>query len=317
MSVAACLGLALVTPHALRWGERRLPLRLAGAVATSVGAQIGVSAIMIPVFGGVPLVAVPANLLALPAAEPVMAWGVAAGLPAGFVQRLLGDGPARVVHVPTQLALRWVRFVATRASNVPLGELSLVGAAFVAAVVFGRATVARRGSATLRRRSSVLAAATVLSVALLAAQGPSDAVFAPGAEASHLSGRIGRHVDVLVLRQGVRVDDVLGALRRRRVGAIDLLVVASGGRRQRDPIRAIAHRSDIGAVLVADRAVAGSVRPVVVGRAGMVVRSGRRRVRIDAVRGTRLTITITTVEAQPRHRNRTAAGAATARPAVA
>jgi len=55
-------------------------------------------------FGRLNLIAaVPANVLALPAAGPVMMWGLAAGLPAG----VLGGTPARLVHVPTDTILRY------------------------------------------------------------------------------------------------------------------------------------------------------------------------------------------------------------------
>ena len=75
LSVAACAGLVLLTPRL----ARRLPL----LVAASIAAQAGAAVVLVPTFGSVPLAALPANVLAVPAAGPIMMWGLVAGrLPA-------------------------------------------------------------------------------------------------------------------------------------------------------------------------------------------------------------------------------------------
>jgi competence protein ComEC len=127
LSVGATAGIAWLTPML----HRRLPL----AVAVTVAAQVGVAPLLIPIFGGLPLVSLPANLLAIPAAGPVMMWGIAAGLPAG----LLGPAAATVMHVPTRLLVGWVALVADRAAATPLGQLRaphLLG--LIAGVAFAR-----------------------------------------------------------------------------------------------------------------------------------------------------------------------------------
>jgi len=85
-------------------------LALAGAVTLS--AQIGVAPVAWWVFGREAVWALPANLLAEPAAAFVMTYGLPAGLLAGFLPAPL----AAAVHGPTLFALRWLRFVARTAA---------------------------------------------------------------------------------------------------------------------------------------------------------------------------------------------------------
>src|SRR5205823_14924914 len=95
------------------------PRVLAGPLAVTMAAQLGVAPVLVPVFGGVPVASLPANLLALPAAGPVMMWGLAAGLPAG----LAGGAAARLVDVPTRLLIGWIAAVARWCAGAPLGQL--------------------------------------------------------------------------------------------------------------------------------------------------------------------------------------------------
>ncbi len=101
LSVGATAGIAvLATPLAPRLPG---PRPLAQAAAVTVAAQIGVAPITISAFGGVPVVSVPANLLAVPVAGPLMVWGLPAGVLAGLV-----PAAAPVLHVPTRLGVRWI-----------------------------------------------------------------------------------------------------------------------------------------------------------------------------------------------------------------
>ena len=72
---------------------------------------------LIPVFGGLPVASLPANLLAVPAAGAVMVWA-SAGLVAGAAGAL-----ARVLHVVTSALVGWVAGVARVAAAFPLGEI--------------------------------------------------------------------------------------------------------------------------------------------------------------------------------------------------
>jgi competence protein ComEC len=291
LSVGACSGLAILTPKLE--SVLRGPSWIRTPLATTLGAQCGASLVMVPIFGGVPVVSIIANLLALPAAEPVMSWGIAAGLPAGVLGRFVGSGPARIVHLPTEVCLWWVRSVARVCSQLPLGQFSMVH-------LFGGGVVIlllRRGTST--RIVTFISLLTFAFPAIWTWTRPSSLLevsVGRSATAWGVRGAAVRTVDVLILDYGSSAIDVLEGLRRNRIGAIDLVVVRSGGRLQRDVITAIAARRDVGAVLSASRAFAGSVRPLVEARPGTVVKSGRHLVVIDAVEGGRLGLHVESVQ---------------------
>ena len=68
LSVGACCGIALwAAPLAARLPGPRI---VAEPLAVTIAAQVGVAPVLIPVFGGLPVAAIPANLLAIPAAGP-------------------------------------------------------------------------------------------------------------------------------------------------------------------------------------------------------------------------------------------------------
>lgn len=117
--------------------ERALPgpRWLAAPLSVTLAAQAAVAPLLAVTFGSVPLVALPANLLAVPAAGPLMVWGLTAGLVAGVA----GETVARVLHLPTRLLLTWIEGVAQVAARRPLGDLR---ATHLAAVAAGAALVA-------------------------------------------------------------------------------------------------------------------------------------------------------------------------------
>lgn len=108
LSTGACAGIALLA----RPLSRVVPLPL----AVTLAAQVGVAPVLIPVFGGVPLASLPANLLAVPAAGPLMAWGMSAGAVAGVT----GGRLAAVLHLPTRVLMAWIEGVAHWAAHLPL-----------------------------------------------------------------------------------------------------------------------------------------------------------------------------------------------------
>lgn len=121
LSVGATAGVATVGP----WLGRRLrPLGLlAMPVGVTLGAQLGVVIPAMLVFGRLPLVSVPANLLAVPVAGFVMLYGLPAGLVAGWVPQV-----APVVMFPCRLGVRWVDTVAVLADRVePGGTVGWIG----------------------------------------------------------------------------------------------------------------------------------------------------------------------------------------------
>ncbi|HLM62854.1 MAG TPA: ComEC/Rec2 family competence protein [Acidimicrobiales bacterium] len=123
-------------------GARRLaealpgPAWLRAPLSVTLAAQIAVSPLLVATFGAVPLASLPANLLAEPAAGPIMVWGLTGGLAAGLV----GGPVAAVLHAPTRLLLAWLEAVALAAARWPLGDVRapelhvlLGGAALLAA----------------------------------------------------------------------------------------------------------------------------------------------------------------------------------------
>ena len=95
LSCAASLGIALFAPRLTRW--IRGPAWLRECLAVTAAAQLGVAPVLLPVFGSMPLVALPANLLAVPVAGPLTTFGMAAGAVAGLLHDV-APGLARVVQ---------------------------------------------------------------------------------------------------------------------------------------------------------------------------------------------------------------------------
>ena len=201
LSVAACAGLVLLTRPLQRRG---VPLLL----AASIGAQLGASIVLVPTFGTVPLVSLPANVLAVPVAGPLMMWGMTAGTIAGLLPPL-----APLLHAPTHVALAWEAGVATRAAALPISPVGLFGAAVVGAAVL---------LALTHRRLVAPAALAVAVVIAFAIRGPTP-LDAPGVQLSVVAGR-----SVLVMGGPVS-STVMDALRSHRLHRLDVLVVTRPG----------------------------------------------------------------------------------------
>ena len=139
LSVGATAGVVTAGP----WlGQRLRPLGLAAMpVGVTLGAQLGVIVPAVLVFGRLPLVSVPANLLAVPVAGFVMLYGLPAGLLAGFVPAV-----APVVMFPCRLGVRWVDIVAMLGDRLePGGTATWIGWG-VLGVAVGSIVVGRSGS---------------------------------------------------------------------------------------------------------------------------------------------------------------------------
>ena len=132
LSVGATLGVSAVGPWLARRFDRidrtgifSLPL------GVTLGAQIGVMIPAVLVFGRLPLVSIPANLLAVPVAGAVMLYGMPAGLVAGWI-----PATAPVLMFPARLGTRWVDTVASIGARVePDPPVQFVGWGLVAVVV--------------------------------------------------------------------------------------------------------------------------------------------------------------------------------------
>lgn len=141
LSVGATAGVAAIGP---RLARRLAPLGfLAMPVAITLGAQFGVVVPAVLVFGKLPLVSIPANLLAVPVAGFVMLYGLPAGLVAGALPSI-----APVVMFPCRVGVRWVDTVALLASRLePGGSATWVGWGVLVVAIGLIAARGRRGGA--------------------------------------------------------------------------------------------------------------------------------------------------------------------------
>ncbi len=215
------------------------PRWLAAPLSVTLSAQVAVSPLLVAAFGSVPLASVPANLLAVPVAGPIMVWGLTAGLVAG----VLGGSVAAVLHLPTRLLLSWLDGVARAAAGWPLGDLGPVHLAVltvvVAAVWVARSRPAPVGLPGRRRRrwqvalgAGPMAAVMVATVALPARGGTAGASrheLGAGAVLWHAGGR-----GVVELDGRARAGAVLAGARDRGVARVDMAVLRTGAARAAD-----------------------------------------------------------------------------------
>jgi competence protein ComEC len=257
LSVGASAGIVLLArPLADRLPG---PRPLAALVGVTLAAQVGVAPVLLPVFGGLPVASLPANVLAVPVAAPLMMWGLTAGMAAGVVGSPL-DG---WLHLPTGVLVAWVAAVARWAASLPLGTVGPTSAVALRVIVAGAVLLRRRWSGVV---PVALALALVSSVAprlapasrLAGVDGGSGATlwraggatvvvvddpWVPGVLAELRDAEV-EHIDVLVLRRGGRAvaGDVLEL--RQRVDA--RLVLAPDGHRVRDAVVPPAGRLRVG-----------------------------------------------------------------------
>jgi competence protein ComEC len=134
LSCGAAAGIAFATPAIM--------VRLPGPtfvrepLAVSLGAQVGVTQVLLIAFGSVPVVTPVTNLLAAPAAELIGVYGFAASALAAVVPAV---GPT--VHLPTLLLVDWISAIARAGAAVPV-QLTPRGAWAIAAIVCATASIA-------------------------------------------------------------------------------------------------------------------------------------------------------------------------------
>ncbi|MEO6653169.1 MAG: ComEC/Rec2 family competence protein [Ilumatobacteraceae bacterium] len=126
LSVGATAGVAGVGPSLAR---RLRPLGfMAMPVGITLGAQCGVVIPALLVFGRLPLVSIPANLLAVPVAGFVMLYGLPAGLIAGAVPSV-----APAVMFPCRVGVRWVDTISVLGARLePGGTATWIGWGLIA-----------------------------------------------------------------------------------------------------------------------------------------------------------------------------------------
>lgn len=229
LSVLATAGLLLLAPvwrDALR--ARRWPPGAAEALAVPAAAQVACGPVIAGLSGTVSLIAVPANLVVIPAIAPATLLGVAAALlspvwPAGAgFAAWLGHWPAA-----------WLVLVARTGARVPAGSLpwpgGVPGALLLAGLTIGFLIAARR--AVVRRLAAVVAACAVLGalpVRLLSSGWPPPgwlvvACSVGQGDALVLPAGAGRGV---VVDAGPEPDPVDRCLRRLGIRQVVLLAVS-------------------------------------------------------------------------------------------
>ncbi|HWS39184.1 MAG TPA: ComEC/Rec2 family competence protein, partial [Actinoplanes sp.] len=251
LSVLATAGLLLIAP-VWRDGLRRrgCPAGVAEALAVPAAAQVACGPVVAAISGTVSLVAMPANLLAVPAIAPATLFGVAAAV-LSPVWPAAAEFTAWIGHWPTA----WLVLVAHTGARIPAGALPWPDGAF-GGILLALLTVAFLGAARrviVRRLATVVALGAILGalpVRLLAsgwpppgwlvvacAVGQGDAVVLPagpgravvvdaGPEPNavdHCLRRLGvRHVAVLIVSHfhADHIGGVTGVFRNREVGAV-------------------------------------------------------------------------------------------------
>ena len=267
LSVAATVAIVVGARPISRllWGPSWLRL----ALAATLSAQAGVLPVQLAVFGSLPLVSIPANVLAGPIAGPAMVWGLIGGLAGG----VSGDAVASVLHVPTRLMMGWVAGVARwgAALGWPHIEASEVAAAVA---VIGLCTAV---AYLFRARGAVPRglAIAVAGVGVWVVAGAHRPSLPSGA---HLSVQRGDPIVVVVDRPDpARALDTLAAA---GIDDIDVLVARSASRAGREVVRALDARHEIARVL-APVGLGGSVshealrQPVAVGGLQVTPSAGR------------------------------------------
>jgi competence protein ComEC len=260
------------------WIAARMPgpSWLRAPLSVTLAAQAAVAPLLVASFGAVPLASLPANLLAVPAAGPLMVWGLTGGLVAGAAG---GGVVAQVVHLPTRALLAWLDGVATAAARWPLGELR--SAHLAALVAAGIAVVAGsglgpRGAAATRAAGAALAATSVLAACLVIPATGERRELALGLGATLWRGG---GANVLVLDGRADAGRVLEGLRAARVDRLDVVVVRTAARATGDVVDGVRQRLAVRTVVVPasvstvpDAVSPGRATSLAIGRVHLTIR---------------------------------------------
>ncbi len=242
------------------------PRWLADPLGVVLSAQVGVAPLLIPVFGGLPVASLPANLLAGPLSGFVMVWGLTVGLVAGLATSLggwAGEAVAAVMMAPARLALQWIAGVAERTAGLGLGELGM--GLWVPIVLAGA------GAVLASRRGRRAIAGACLVAALMLSATPRLTATSPGlgrhqipglGEITVAAGPGGEPTSVLMLDPRASPAMILERARENHVGHLDLVVSSSGSSAAASRLRALRHRVEVVAVWAPrGHHVSGAVTP--------------------------------------------------------
>ncbi len=269
LSVAASLGIVVFARPVA--GHLVGPRWVREPMAVTLAAQVGVLPVQVAVFGSLPLVSVPANLLAGPAAGPAMVWGLNAGLVGGVA----GEPVASVLHLPTRLLVGWVAWVARTGAAADLPAVD--GSEVVTVLVLVLAAVV-----AVARRPGVRAVVLPLAaVAVFVAAGARQAELPAEDDLWVLSSE-----PSVVVMDRPGASWALGALRGAGVDHIDVLVSRSTSRSSEQAVAVLGARVGIEEVWAAGSmrlpdGVALTIVEIPTVLAGAVVSPDGERLRVD------------------------------------
>jgi competence protein ComEC len=134
LSASACAGIALLAKPI----ERRVPgpQWMRTVLAVTIAAQVGVAPVLLAVFGSVAWIAPAANLLAVPAAEPITVLAIPITVVGAWSPMI-----ARIAFVPVVALLAWTREVAHLGARAPLIVACAAAIVVVGGTWFGRRAV--------------------------------------------------------------------------------------------------------------------------------------------------------------------------------
>ena len=234
LSVGACAGIAVLSaPIAARLPG---PRPVAEALGVTLAAQVGVLPVLVPVFGGLPVAALPANLLGAPVAGPLMMWGMGAGLVAGWT----GETAARVLHLPTNVLIGWIAGVAKWGAAAPLGQLR-AGHVAGLVIVLGIGLLAHRAGSRPGMVVAGLAGAAVALAPAVAVLRPSP-VDGRSVVAGARLWRAGGATVLVVEDLRASPEALLSSLHTADVRDLDVLVVARPGAAAASDVAALLRR---------------------------------------------------------------------------
>jgi competence protein ComEC len=227
LSVLATAGLMILAPPWRTALSARLPGWLADAVAVPAAAQIACGPVIVAISGTLGLLAVPANLLAVPAVAPATVLGVVTALIAP-VSLPLAQLVAWLAYLPTA----WLVLIAHTGATVPGAAVAwpagLQGALLLTAASAAVVTVLPRRA--LRRILTAGAAGSLCAVLVLhfaaPAWPPPDwfLVTCDVGQGDAIALRTGSHAAILV-DAGPEARRVNRCLRRLHVSALPLVIL--------------------------------------------------------------------------------------------
>ncbi len=252
LSVAASLGILLLGPAI----SRRVPgpAILSEPLAVTLAAQLGVSPILLWIFGPISLVSIPANALAGWAAGGVMTWGLTVGVLAGFSPEWL----ASILQMPAQAMVWWIAAVARWASRAPAPALAGTEAIlFCVALVWLWWTRDWTGTMVRLLRSVILATVLIVSVGAIPTP-PQSGTELLGGGTWWIETASGRSILVIATEADNRlVDDLVS----HRIRSIDMVILEGGHRRLGQIVADVERVAVVGVVLAPpDHRVVGGRR---------------------------------------------------------